>query len=316
MIKDTVNAYCKYKSRLLYGKKILKECLSSQDVVEVEEGTEVIAPSAFWNCSLKEVRLPDSLEEIQSHAFMDCMNLQKIVFGKNIKIIEQASFANCHSISEIVFPEKSKIIDAVFRSNVWNNVSNEYKDAQPSIESLFRSVANIENRFEPIGETEMLKKLQEFFDSGKPKLSVKLTYGKRSIWLPKYISPYDIMLIKNVTKAWIMLGLNGEMTLDLASNIASRIGMAVEMYALGKDHIAEKYLKNNIIDIVKYLLKIGDNRVLVGIIQLGLIGDSDFYKVLSLLIDAGKTEIAAYILTKNGKFPADKSSSAGQMLRF
>ena len=139
MIKDTVNAdmYCKYKSRLLYGKKILKECRSPQDVIKVEDGTEVIAPSAFWNCSLKEMRLPDSLEEIQSHAFMDCMNLQKIVFGKNIKIIEQASFANCHSISEIVFPEKSKIIRGKSQTDSINyGLLEELADVQIIIDSL------------------------------------------------------------------------------------------------------------------------------------------------------------------------------------
>lgn len=54
---------------------------------------------------------------------------------------------------------------------------------------------------------------------------------------------------------------------------------------------AEMYLKNYITDIVDYLLQMGDDKALIGIINLGLIGDDKLNSVLKILINAGNATV-------------------------
>ena len=53
------------------------------------------------------------------------------------------------------------------------------------------------------------------------------------------------------------------------------------MYVLAGNMRAEMYLKNYITDIVDYLLQMGDDKALIGIINLGLIGDDKLNSVVN-----------------------------------
>ena len=72
---------------------------------------------------------------------------------------------------------------------------------------------------------------------------------------------------------------------------------------------AEMYLKNYITDIVDYLLQMGDDKALIGIINLGLIGDDKLNSVLKILINAGNATVAAYVLMqmKDKKVPIEQN---------
>lgn len=71
----------------------------------------------------------------------------------------------------------------------------------------------------------------------------------------------------------------------------------------------EMYLKNYITDIVDYLLQMGDDKALIGIINLGLIGDDKLNSVLKILINAGNATVAAYVLMqmKDKKVPIEQN---------
>ena len=300
--------YCEAKQiypKQVYVDKTLIECHCLEEKVKVKNGTKKIASTAFSSSKVNEVTLPDSVEEIEPHAFFNCQDLHRITFGKNIKTIENDSFINCPNIHEIVFPENADMIHEISRP--YNQ--KRYDPMKYSFMSLIKSAIKSEIKFVDIAEKEMLKELDDFLDSRTPKLTVKLTRGTKSIWLPKYIAAADETLIKNTIISWITLGCDNEAAFDIANNTAGMIGMAVEMYVLTGNMRAEMYLKNYITDIVDYLLQMGDDKALIGIINLGLIGDDKLNSVLKILINAGNATVAAYVLMqmKDKKVPIEQN---------
>lgn len=299
--------YCEAKQiypKQVYVDKTLIECHRLEEKVKVKNGTKKIASTAFSSSKVNEVTLPDSVEEIEPHAFFNCQDLHRITFGKNIKTIEKDSFINCPNIHEIVFPENADMIHEISRP--YNQ--KRYDPMKYSFMSLIKSAIKSEIKFVDIAEKEMLKELDDFLDSRTPKLTVKLTRGTKSIWLPKYIAAADEILIENTIISWITLGYDNE-TAFIASNASILIGMAVEVYVLAGNMRAEMYLKNYITDIVDYLLQMGDDKALIGIINLGLIGDDKLNSVLKILINAGNATVAAYVLMqmKDKKVPIEQN---------
>lgn len=55
--------------------------------------------------SLHTLKLPDSLEEIQAWAFYDCVNLNSVEFGKNLKTIGNNAFSDCSGLRNMVIPD-------------------------------------------------------------------------------------------------------------------------------------------------------------------------------------------------------------------
>ena len=87
--------YCEAKQiypKQVYVDKTLIECHCLEEKVKVKNGTKKIASTAFSSSKVNEVTLPDSVEEIEPHAFFNCQDLHRITFGKNIKTIEKDSF--------------------------------------------------------------------------------------------------------------------------------------------------------------------------------------------------------------------------------
>lgn len=190
------NPYCEAKQiypKQVYVDKTLIECHCLEEKVKVKNGTKKIASTAFSSSKVNEVTLPDSVEEIEPHTFFNCQDLHRITFGKNIKTIEKDSFINCPNIHEIVFPENADMIHEISRP--YNQ--KRYDPMKYSFMSLIKSAIKSEIKFVDIAEKEMLKELDDFLDSRTPKLTVKLTRGTKSIWLPKYIAAADEILIEN-----------------------------------------------------------------------------------------------------------------------
>ena len=175
----------------VYVEKVLIECHRLEEKVKIKNGTKKIASTAFSSSRVKEVALPDSIEEIEPHAFFNCQNLQKIIFGKNIQTIENDSFVKCPNIHEIIFPENADMTREISRPYACLHNQNRYKSMKYSFRSLIKSSIKSEIKFVDIAEKEMLKELDDFLDSRTPKLTVKLTCGTKSIWLPKYIVASD-----------------------------------------------------------------------------------------------------------------------------
>ncbi len=75
-------------------------------ILTIKEGTQAIDNNAYANHSeLKEVNLPDSLEEIGFSSFSRCVNLNKINLPKNLTRIGPEAFKFCKSLKHIELPE-------------------------------------------------------------------------------------------------------------------------------------------------------------------------------------------------------------------
>ena len=73
--------------------------------VAIREGTEKIASHAFsHNYTIKTLKLPDSVKEIDGRAFSDCGNLAQVDFGNGLETIDEHGFEFCPKLEEIELP--------------------------------------------------------------------------------------------------------------------------------------------------------------------------------------------------------------------
>lgn len=70
----------------------------------IPNGVKSISEDAFCKCEIKEVRIPDSVLEINHGAFRNCDKLEKIEIGKNVKYIGRLAFCSCYSLKYIKIP--------------------------------------------------------------------------------------------------------------------------------------------------------------------------------------------------------------------
>lgn len=83
---------------------------SRNGVVNIPEGTKIIANGAFMKSNVREVNCPDSLEYINDNAFYACTFLEKVNFGKSLKQIGDSfrnalgAFAYCYVLNDVVIP--------------------------------------------------------------------------------------------------------------------------------------------------------------------------------------------------------------------
>ncbi len=71
----------------------------------IPEGTAWIGDSAFLNCDIETVVIPDSVTSLGWSAFDGCQKLKNITLSKNAEKIECYTFMNCTALEEIVIPE-------------------------------------------------------------------------------------------------------------------------------------------------------------------------------------------------------------------
>ena len=101
-----------------YGKLFVDdktgECYLFDDNGNLDDINKVkrIECSAFENCtSLKNIKIPDSVEGIEAWAFYNCTSLKSIKIPSSVKYIGYGAFDYCISLKEVVF--KGKTIDQV-----------------------------------------------------------------------------------------------------------------------------------------------------------------------------------------------------------
>lgn len=115
---------CDYKTidGIVYtknGKIVVAGSLGLEHVV-IPEGVEKLGHSAFRNCKIKSVVLPDSIDRIRAKAFCQCENLKSVKLGNNVDAIEDSAFAECCSLKHINIPAGIKTINdyAFFNSGL------------------------------------------------------------------------------------------------------------------------------------------------------------------------------------------------------
>ncbi len=84
---------------------VLKKYYGSNETIIIPDGVTTIGTEAFrGKNTIKSVVIPFSVTRIDSYAFMDCENLEKVDFGR-VKTIGRNAFQGCVKIKELVFQE-------------------------------------------------------------------------------------------------------------------------------------------------------------------------------------------------------------------
>lgn len=92
------------------GKMVVAGSLGLEHVV-IPEGVEKLGYSAFRNCKIRSVVLPNSMDRIRAKAFCQCKNLKSVRIGDNVDTIEDSAFAECCSLKHIDIPAGIKTIN-------------------------------------------------------------------------------------------------------------------------------------------------------------------------------------------------------------
>lgn len=77
---------------------------------DVTYSVSSIAPDAFKNTLVKNVALPESIEEIGKGAFQNCKELTSVTLPSSLVTIGYSAFAGCEKLTEITIPSKVSYI--------------------------------------------------------------------------------------------------------------------------------------------------------------------------------------------------------------
>lgn len=92
-----------------------------QTEFEIPEGTEVIGPYAFESSSfLEKVILPQSLTDIEDHAFYNCEKLTELNSVGKLNYIGVSAFSLCPGLAEEMLPDAETNYDDYWRSKGYN----------------------------------------------------------------------------------------------------------------------------------------------------------------------------------------------------
>ena len=109
-----------------YNKTAIKYIcgLLDEETVEIDEGVKSISQGAFANqWKVKKFIIPESVKDIESNAFENCISLTEIEFKKNglITSIGSNVFTGCKKLTKVTFPEGLKTIGSTVFGNGSSN---------------------------------------------------------------------------------------------------------------------------------------------------------------------------------------------------
>lgn len=144
-INDAITAIaeCAFKDQinlkgLTFGGKITRigkeafsntglESIELTDLTKIEYGT-------FSNCkSLKNIKIPETVKSIESHAFEGCESLDNVIMYDGIKFIGSDAFTNCCSLKSITIPLSVKGIQ---EHGLGYRYSNETQQGEDLLEPI------------------------------------------------------------------------------------------------------------------------------------------------------------------------------------
>ncbi len=131
-----------YKERDSLGRLMLTGIRSTEKIIRVPEGIQVIdenaflfvnckeiylpqsvvgiADKAFYTCGAEKISIPDSVKEIGSGAFAHSHISGRLVLPEGIDRIPNSAFSHCERLTELVIPDSVKTID----KNAFRNCVN------------------------------------------------------------------------------------------------------------------------------------------------------------------------------------------------
>ena len=107
------NSALKSVDGCLYSKDgtILFACPSDLDVVEIAEGTTTLGAYSISDNKAKEIRLPNTIQTIQSLAMSGCPNITEIALPESLTEITSDAFCGCVNLSTVYIPDRMALLD-------------------------------------------------------------------------------------------------------------------------------------------------------------------------------------------------------------
>ena len=134
--------------------------------VTILPGTRRIADCLFEDLfGLREVSLPDTLEEIGDQAFCGCCNLKTINFPEGLKSIGDSAFWDCDSLEEITLPATLESIGSdafgdcgelrrVYLPRDCQVAEDAFDECDPDLELIYLGEEPVETPEEPVPAVE------------------------------------------------------------------------------------------------------------------------------------------------------------------
>lgn len=97
----------------IYPDGRLRSCNAfEEDKIIVPEGVVSISDAAFRFHNMKELVLPEGLQEITDYACEECTALEKVSFPQSLRKIGYKVFDSCKSLKEVRLPDKLRVLDS------------------------------------------------------------------------------------------------------------------------------------------------------------------------------------------------------------
>lgn len=304
-----------------------------EGVVNIPEGTKIIANEAFAQSHVEEINCPDSLEYIKDGAFRICSFLTKINFGKGLKQIGESFrntsgvFAYCCMLKDVVIPKSVEEIGkfAFFHCDELSNVT--FNEGIRGIGlSAFAFCPNLTNVELPASLIDVgLESFQGVLNitvkggcrvfnlpsavmmcSGftsqedamnKESLIVDVNIeGKGHVYLPKYTSSEKITYTNDFFNSnWYDKEFS-ESVYEHAYSSRSKQILAIHIYKQTKNSDVEAYLRRAGKSIAKRMIDEGNEIGVVEFLQFGLMTTAALKTILKTAEAKDATSVSSYIL--------------------
>lgn len=301
------------------GKMVVAGSLGLEHVV-IPEGVEKLGYSAFRNCKIRSVVLPDSMDRIQAKAFCQCKNLKSVRIGDNVDTIEDSTFAECCSLKHIDMPAGIKTInDYAFLNSGLESI--ELHEGLLCLECKVFSGTNIESIHLPASIKRLeyncfgsnLKELTmetfpagfgaaciivlSSFDAGNK--IIKVYCNGKHLYLPRSIkpsmAPYAIdeveYFFKNPRIRTVSM-------YQYAFSISCQGKVALLEYLDFGSESARKHIEKYSYYILSNMIQEGSEEFAVKMVQTGLVSNDILQKMLPKAENAEMLTLKAYMLNQ------------------
>lgn len=317
---------------VVYNDDMTRLIACSQDVKSliIPEGIISIMKSAFDNCDIESVKLPDSLKKLETFAFANCKNLEKVDFGTGLEVISNNAFEGCERLHSVELPPQIRAIsnDAFERSGLESIVLNDglKRIGNSAFDNTKLVSVTIPKTVDALGwgclgrciKTITFNRrydsvMSAFAHTNNPSSRycgnddfIKIWYQERKMYVPRYIKPNMYDILKDIMVHFFNSDEEYLTSWSCAYSKETREDIAI-METADKapgDTLwtrREDYLKKNSKRIAVRLLCNGDEEKAVIFLKLGFVSKITLKELLKIADEKELMTVKSYLLEQLGE---------------